>query len=102
MHNVVCYLNCRLLFVPFSFLGIPIGAYLRRSETWDPIVKRCHRKLSKWKQKYLSFGGRVTLIKSVLNSILIFFFSFFRVLKKVVDRLVRLQCWFLWGENLDQ
>ena len=36
------------------------------------------RKLSKWKQKYLSFGGRVTLIKLVLNSILIFFFLLFQ------------------------
>ena len=34
------------------------------------------RKLSKWKQKYLSFGGRATLIKSVLNSIPFFYFFF--------------------------
>lgn len=96
------YLNCRLLSLPFSYLGIPIGAHPRRSEICDPIISKCKRKLSKWKQRNLSFGGRVTWIKSVLNSIPIFFFSFFRLLKKVVDRLVRLQWSFLWGDREGQ
>ena len=32
MKDVVRYLNCRLLVVPFPYLGIPIGANLRRCE----------------------------------------------------------------------
>ena len=82
------YLNCKLLSVPFSYLGIPIGANLRRCELWDPIINKCERKLAKWKQRHISFGGRVTLIKSVLTSIPIYFFSFFRVPNRVVDKLV--------------
>ena len=70
------YLHCRVLAIPFLYLGLPIGANPRRSDTWDPIVKKCESKLAKWKQKQLSFGGRVTLIKSVLNSIPIYFFLF--------------------------
>ena len=31
--NAATYLNCRVLSVPFSYLGIPIGANPRRSET---------------------------------------------------------------------
>ncbi|KAL5158007.1 E3 ubiquitin-protein ligase UPL6 [Glycine soja] len=81
------YLNCKLLSVPFSYLGIPIGANLRRCELWDPIINKCERKLAKWKQRHISFGGRVTLIKSVLTSIPIYFFSFFRVPNRVVDKL---------------
>ncbi|RZC16876.1 Formin-like protein 20 [Glycine soja] len=38
--------------------GLRIGENPRRSDTWDPIVKKCERKLTKWKQKLLSFGGR--------------------------------------------
>ena len=71
------YLNCRLLAIPFLYLGLPIGANPRWPNTWDHVVKKCERKLAKWKQKLLSFGGRVTLIKSVLNSIPIYFFIFF-------------------------
>jgi len=44
----------------------------------------------------------VTLIQSVLTSIPIYFFSFFRVPKAVVDRLVRIQRQFLWGGGPDQ
>ena len=91
------YLNYRLLSLPFSYQGNP-----RRNEIRDPIISKCERKLSKWKQRNLSFGERVTSIKSVLNSILIFFFSFFRVPKKVVDRLVQLQQSFLWGDGKGQ
>jgi len=96
------YLNCRLLVVPFPYSGILIGANPRRCEVWDSIIKKCERKLSKWKQKYLSFSGRVTLIKLVINSIPIYFFSFFRVPNKVLDKLVRLKWWFLWGGGLEQ
>lgn len=40
MKSVASYLNCRLLSVPFSYLGIPIGENLRHSVTWDPIVRK--------------------------------------------------------------
>lgn len=78
MKNAATYLNCSLLSVPFSYLGIPMGANPRSSVTWDPIVKKCKRKLAKWKQKHLSFGGRVTLIKSAPNSIPNYFFFIFQ------------------------
>ena len=93
------YLNCRLSLLPFLHLGIPIGANPRRSETWDQIVLKCERKFSKLDRRHLSFGGRVTLIKSILNLIPIFYF--FRVPKKVVDRMIRLQSRFLCGGGGD-
>jgi len=100
--NVATYLSCSLLSIPFTYLGIPIGANPRSSVTEDPIVKKCERKLVKWKQKHISFGGRVTLIKSVPNSIPIYFLSFFKISKKVVHKLVKLQRWFLWGGDTEQ
>ena len=99
--SAASYLNCELLTIPFLYLGILIGANPRGSELWDPIVKKCERKLAKWKQKFLSFRGRVTLIKVVLNSISIYFFSFFRVPKSILDKLVWLQRRFLWGGGVE-
>ena len=96
------YMNCNLLSIPFIYLGIPIGANPRRCELWDPIINKCERKLAKWKQKHISFGGRVTLIQLVLTSILIFFFSFFRIPNLVVDKLVSIQRKFLWGGEIEQ
>ena len=64
-------------------------------------MRKCERKLAKWKQRHLSFGGRVTLIQSVLTSIPIYFFSFFRGPKNVLDKLVSIQRKFLWGGALE-
>ncbi|KAH1257802.1 putative ribonuclease H protein [Glycine max] len=58
------YLNCSLLALPFVYLGIPIGANPRRDHLWESIIQKCERKLVRWKQRYISFGGRVTLIQS--------------------------------------
>jgi len=96
------YLNCRLLTIPFLYLGLSIGTNPRRFDTWDPIVKKCERKLAKWKQKLLSFGGSVTLIKSFLNSIPIYFLSFFKAPNKVLDKLVWIQRRFLWGGGVEE
>ena len=69
LNEATLYLNCSLLAILFTYLGIPIGANPKTSVTREPIVKNCESRLTKWKQKPLSFGGRVTLIKSTLNSI---------------------------------
>ena len=73
------YLNCRILSLPSLYLGIPIGANLRRTEFWDRIIRKCERKLTAWKYRHISFGGRVILINAVLTTLPIYFFSFFRV-----------------------
>ena len=95
LNEAALYLNCGLLAVPFTYLGIPIKANPKSYVTWEPIVKKCESRLAKWKQKPLSFGSRVTLIKSTLNKIPIYFISFFRIPKKVVHKLVTLQRRFL-------
>jgi len=69
------YLNCSMLPFPFVYLGIPIGANPRQCQMWESIIHKCERKLTKWKQRHILFGGRVTLIHSVLTSIPIYFLS---------------------------
>ena len=96
------FLNCRILPLPFTYLGIPIGANPRRSELWDPVIRKCERKLARWKQKHLSFGGRVTLIQSTLSAIPIYFLSFFRLPDRVADKLIGLLRRFLWGGGSEQ
>nr|GFC48720.1 RNA-directed DNA polymerase, eukaryota, reverse transcriptase zinc-binding domain protein [Tanacetum cinerariifolium] len=46
---------------------------------WDEIIDRVRRRLSKWKMKMLSIGGRLALLKSVLGSMPIFHMSLFKV-----------------------
>nr|KYP62679.1 hypothetical protein KK1_017224 [Cajanus cajan] len=74
------FLNCKVGSFPCSYLGLPLGANLARLTTWQPVVRKVEKKLSKWKSKLLSFGGRLVLLKSVLHSISIYFLSFFKAL----------------------
>jgi hypothetical protein len=51
------------------------------------IEERIEKKLSRWKEKYLSVGGRVVLINSVLMSLPMFMMSFFEVPKGVLEKI---------------
>ena len=86
--NATNFLNCSLLTIPFVYLGIPIGANPRKCQTWDLIIQKCERRLAKWKQRNTSLGRRVTLIQSILTSIPIYFLSFFKVPRRVVEKLI--------------
>jgi hypothetical protein len=91
------FLSCRADSIPFKFLGIPVGANPRRQATWKPIVETMKSRLSSWSSRHLSYGGRITLINSVLSSLPLYFFSFFRAPKCIIQQLVRIQRNFLWG-----
>ncbi|CAJ2661734.1 unnamed protein product [Trifolium pratense] len=83
------FLSCNIDSTPFRFLGIPVGANPRRCATWNGIIESMKSKLSSWQGRYLSLGGRVTLINSVLSSLPFYFFSFFKAPVRVLNQLVR-------------
>ncbi|GAU39488.1 hypothetical protein TSUD_279090 [Trifolium subterraneum] len=45
---------------------------------WEPVVTRIKQRLSGWKSRFLSFGGRLILLKSVLTSLPVYALSFFK------------------------
>ena len=51
------------------------------------IEERIEKKLSGWKRKHLSYGGRLVLINSVLSSLLMFMMSFFEVPRGVLKKI---------------
>ncbi|KAL4643428.1 hypothetical protein ACB092_02G091600 [Castanea dentata] len=59
------------------------------------------KKLSGWKRLYLSKGGRLTLLKSTLSSLLTYYLFLFTILKAVATRLERIQRNFLWGSSVE-
>ena len=69
----------------------------RAMGVWDSIEKRFRKRLSSWKRQYISKGGRLTLIRSTLSSLPIYFLSLFRMPKLVCSRLEKIQRDFLWG-----
>ena len=74
---------------------------MNRCSTWKPVVKKIEDRLASWKAKLLSRAGRLTLIKSVLNSLPVYFMSMFKMPKAIVMKIVKLQRRFFWGGRND-
>ncbi|RVW43437.1 putative ribonuclease H protein [Vitis vinifera] len=90
-------LGCRVGSLPSHYLGLPLGAPHKASSVWDGVEERVRRRLARWKRQYISKGGRITLIRSVLASMPIYHMSLFRMPKAVARRLDKVQRDFLWG-----
>ena len=90
-------LGCGVGFLPTTYLGLPLGAPHRAVGIWDSMEERFRKRLSSWKRQYISKGGRLTLIRSSLSSLPIYFLSLFRIPKSVCSRLEKIQRDFLWG-----
>jgi hypothetical protein len=71
-------LGCSVGRIPFLYLGLPIGGDPRRLSFWDPVVNKIRTRLSGWNSRFLSFGGRLVLLKYVLTSLPVYALSFFR------------------------
>ncbi|GAU48424.1 hypothetical protein TSUD_405540 [Trifolium subterraneum] len=68
--------------------SLPIGGDARKLQFWYPLVDRIRKRLSGWKCKNLSFGGRLILLKYVMSSILVYFLSFFKAPSDSIRRKV--------------
>ncbi|XP_058784149.1 uncharacterized protein LOC131658919 [Vicia villosa] len=71
------FLSFRREDIHFIFLGIPIGINPISISSRHIILSKIKSRLLDWKARILSFGGRLTLLKSVLCSLSIFMLSFF-------------------------
>lgn len=66
------------------------------------MAEECEKKLSNWKSQYLSLGGRVVLIKAVLDTMPTYMMSLFPIPVNVIDRIDALRRNFLWEGNSDK
>ncbi|GJU37692.1 putative RNA-directed DNA polymerase, eukaryota, reverse transcriptase zinc-binding domain protein [Tanacetum coccineum] len=94
-------LDCQASTFPCSYLGLPIGANMSKACNWKPIIKKFHKQLTSWKARNLLYGGRLTLLKSVLEALGTYFFSLFLAPKCVINYLEKLRRNFFWGGTLD-
>ncbi|GJZ47731.1 RNA-directed DNA polymerase, eukaryota, reverse transcriptase zinc-binding domain protein [Tanacetum coccineum] len=94
VHVLDCFHRASGLRINMSkskLMGISVDA--DKNETVEGVVAR----LSKWKMKTLSIGGRLTLIKSILGSMPIYHMSIFKVPMKVLQRMKSIRSHFFNG-----
>ena len=73
--------GCKVGRLPFSYLGIPLGANHKSMAVWDGVEERFRKRLALWKRQFISKGGRITLIRSTMSSMPIYLMSLLRMEK---------------------
>lgn len=66
---------------------IPLAAKRKSKGMWNGVVEKCEKKLVNWKNQYLPWGGRLTLVNSVLDALPSYMMSVFPIPASVLKRL---------------
>jgi hypothetical protein len=90
-------LGCRVSSLPLKYLGLLPGASYKAKSIWNGVVEKIERRLASWKMMYLSKGGRVSFIKSILSNLLKYVMSLFPFPTSVANCIEKLHRNFLWG-----
>uniref|UniRef100_A0A803QQM3 Reverse transcriptase domain-containing protein n=1 Tax=Cannabis sativa TaxID=3483 RepID=A0A803QQM3_CANSA len=89
-------IGCEVGRWPMTYLGMPLGGSPRKRSFWEPVLDKCATRMDGWKCSFLSRGGRLTLIQSVLSSLPIYFLSLFKAPKVVLKELEKMMRDFFW------
>ncbi|GJU44340.1 RNA-directed DNA polymerase, eukaryota [Tanacetum coccineum] len=95
-------IGCSVMKAPFKYLGVMVGGNASLVKAWDDTINKLNMRLSKWKLKTLSIGGRLTLLKSVLGSTPIYNMSLYKVPKTVLNSMEAIRRNFFNGTQDDE
>lgn len=76
---------------PSSYLGIPLGIFVKKKD-FDCIIDKIRSRVNSWNAKYLSQARKMVLIKSVCSAILAFYMQSLPLPKSVclaLDKYIR-------------
>ncbi|XP_057540688.1 uncharacterized protein LOC130818538 [Amaranthus tricolor] len=90
-------MGCSHSSCPFTYLGFPLGDHMNRRSAWKPVIEKIQNRLASWKATILSRADRLTLIKSVLHCLPVYYMSIFKMPKSIAKEIVSLQRKFFWN-----
>ena len=74
-----------------TYLALTLGALFKSMVAWDVMKEPFYERLGMWKRQYIFKGGRLTLMRSTLSNLPIYFISLFSIMRKVELRLEKIQ-----------
>ena len=83
----------------YKYLGLPSIICRSKTDVFAEVKERVARKLSGWKEKLLSMGGREILIKAVAQAIPTYTMSCFLLPKSLCDEIEGMMRKFWWGQR---
>lgn len=86
----------------FNYLGVPIFKGKPKRSHMQPIADKIKSKLSAWKASLLSIAGRVTLVKSVIQGMLVHSISIYSWPKKLLKDIETWTRNFIWSGDISK
>ncbi|GJN23880.1 hypothetical protein PR202_gb11570 [Eleusine coracana subsp. coracana] len=85
-----------------KYLGLPALVGVDRTDCFRHLVDRVRGRISGWKEKLLSSGGKEILIKSVAQAIPVFAMMVFRLPNKIYKGMIDAISQYWWGDEEEQ
>jgi ribonuclease HI/exonuclease III len=80
----------------FKYLGLPIISGVNKRSLWSDVISKIKSKISAWGGYWLTKGGKVILIKSLLSALPIYQAAFLLAPRNVTEQISKLLRDFLW------
>ncbi|XP_018473790.2 uncharacterized protein LOC108845015 [Raphanus sativus] len=88
--------------LPIIYLGMPLTTKALTKQEYEPLIDKVRRRMLSWKNKCLSYAGRLQLIKSVISSIVNFWSQAFILPKACLNEIEGMCSAFLWSGSPHQ
>ncbi|XP_022014977.1 uncharacterized protein LOC110914496 [Helianthus annuus] len=85
--------------LPVRYLGVPLISSRLGYNDCRVLVERLEKRITHWRNKLLSFAGRLQLIVSVLSSMHIYWSSVFMLPARIINELEACMRNFLWSQE---
>ncbi|GJY24734.1 RNA-directed DNA polymerase, eukaryota, reverse transcriptase zinc-binding domain protein [Tanacetum coccineum] len=85
--------------LPMKYLGVPLIAKKLGINDCKSLVNKVSEKINCWKNKVLSYAGRIQLIASVLSSMQIYWASVYMLPSSTINEIEKLLKGFLWCQG---
>lgn len=83
-------IGCEVRHWPMKYCVLPLWGNPLKSIFWEPVRRKIAKRLAGWKKAFLSRGGILTLIKSILSAIPTYYLSFFHTgVAKDIEKVTR-------------
>ncbi|KAL9662629.1 hypothetical protein QQ045_027462 [Rhodiola kirilowii] len=92
--SLACFHKGRL---PFSYLGVPLHGKRLKGADFSEIIDKMTSKVKAWSSRFLSYAGRLVLVKHVLSSIGSYWMRVLIFPKRVIKKISTICRNFLWS-----
>lgn len=83
--------------LPVRYLGLPLLTRKMTVSDYLPLMEKIKTRMCNWNGRFLSYAGRLQLLKSVIMSLANFWFSAFRLPRQCINGIEKLCAAFLWS-----